>query len=291
MKRFFVCIALLLPFFINEGLAQKKKIRLPEELKEVSGLYAAGTDSLWWLNDSGNAPALFLTDAQGEIKQVNLLGFQGLRNRDWEDLTHDDVGNIYIGDFGNNANRRQDLCIYKLMPDGHLDSITFRYPDQTAFPPEKADANFDMEGFFWYQDSLHLFSKSRLGNKNYTTRYYVLPDQPGDYAARLKDSLYLKKRVVTGAAISKDGKTTVLLAYHFKKWLGFIPFTPASVFVFKNEGESFALSEKYQKIRVPKCALPTQYEAIDFADAQHVWVATEQTILLKQKARKIKIYR
>ncbi|HMQ50351.1 MAG TPA: hypothetical protein PKA00_23185 [Saprospiraceae bacterium] len=289
--KIFTSTALLLLLFINVALAQKKKIRLPEELKEVSGLYVAGTDSLWWLNDSGNAPALYLTESRGAIKRFTLLGQPGVKNRDWEDLTHDDEGNIYIGDFGNNANRRQDLCIYKWMPGGQLDSITFRYPDQTAFPPAHDKANFDMEGFFWYRDSLHLFSKSRLGNNNYTTRHYVLPDQAGDYTAQLKDSLYLKKRVVTGAAISRDGKTVVLLAYRFKKLLGFIPLTPASVFVFQNAGDTFALSENYQKIRVPKCLLPTQYEAIDFADEQQVWVATERTILLKQKARKIKIYR
>ena len=35
-----------------------------------------------------------------------------LKNVDWEDLTQDDKGYIYIADTGNNNNKRRELDIY-----------------------------------------------------------------------------------------------------------------------------------------------------------------------------------
>jgi iron(III) transport system substrate-binding protein len=40
---------------------------LPPELREVSGLYYAGPDSLWWHNDSGDAPVLYRSNDQGRV--------------------------------------------------------------------------------------------------------------------------------------------------------------------------------------------------------------------------------
>ena len=262
----------------------KKKIILPKALNEVSGLYYAGPDSLWWLNDSGNSAALYLTDGRGKLKQV--LPVPGALNRDWEDLTGDNKGKLYIGDFGNNLNRRQDLCIYIFEPQtGQLDSIRFRYPDQIAYPPAPEYWNFDMEGFFWSQDSLHLKSKNRLPQGNYYSKHYVLPAAPGQYTASLKDSLLLKNRVVTSAAQSPDGRSVVLLAYWYKLFLGFIPVTKTSIFLFNDYPGSDFLNGKIKRYRVPHCIAPTQYESIDFIAPGKVRVASEKTVLFRQQAR------
>ena len=85
-----------------------KKIKLPDILKEVSGLYIASPDSLWWVNDSGNAPSLYLTNAKGQLIQEVRLP---VRNIYWEDLTYDKIGNIYIVDSGNNAIQLKNLKI------------------------------------------------------------------------------------------------------------------------------------------------------------------------------------
>src|SRR5690606_35185269 len=106
------------------------------------GLYYAGPDSLWWHNDGGDAPNLYLTDGQGKL--IRTITLPGISNSDWEDLTVDNQGRIYIGDFGNNLNRRHDLRIYCYNPaDDHLDSLSFSYEDQIAFPPPPERANFD----------------------------------------------------------------------------------------------------------------------------------------------------
>ncbi|MFN4257285.1 MAG: hypothetical protein ACK4Q5_19975, partial [Saprospiraceae bacterium] len=89
-----------------------KKLGLPAALREVSGMVGPkndARDSLFLLNDSGNTPEIFrLNLATRQISSLQLP----IQNRDWEDLAADPQGNLYIGDFGNNLNRRKDLRIY-----------------------------------------------------------------------------------------------------------------------------------------------------------------------------------
>jgi len=261
-----------------------KKFKLSTDLQEVSGLYRAGADSLWWHNDSGDAPRLFVSDRYGQIKQE--LRLEGIRNRDWEDLTADDAGYIYVGDFGNNANARQDLKIYRYHPASEqLDSILFQYPDQQQFPPPSERANFDMEGFFWYQDSLHLFSKNRLGAGNYFTKHYVIAAQPGIQTAHLRDSIFLKNRVVTAAAISPDGQMVALLTYNYKKVLGILPTTGTTVFLIRNYEETDFFGGNFYKKKVLDFMRPTQYESLDFVNNTSVYVASEQVKFWKPKVK------
>ena len=119
-----------------------------------------------------------------------------LKNTDWEDLTHDNNGNLYIGEFGNNANKRRDLKIYIYnLRTQDLDSILYAYPDQTQFPPAPEYRNFDMEGFFWHQDRLHIFSKNKFRKGNYYTKHYTLSAQAGEQNLQLRDSILLKNRI------------------------------------------------------------------------------------------------
>ena len=206
-----------------------RRTRLPAALKEVSGMARLPNGDCWLLNDGGNGPRLYLFDmAADSIRETRLLS---CTNIDWEDLCADPAGNLYIGDFGNNFNNRRDLRIYRYNPASNaLDSIVFAYPDQAAFPPAgEKDRNFDCEAMAFFDDSLHLFSKSRFKG-GHVTKHYVLPARPGHYVAQLRESIRLKNRVVSGAAISRDGKTLALTSYMVGFKLGFIPFTKAHVF-------------------------------------------------------------
>jgi hypothetical protein len=252
----FVSSALL---FLSCGSG--RRVRLPDTLREVSGLAPHGDGTLWMLNDGGNEAVLYRVDPRtGAVLEQRT---PGLTNRDWEDLASDQKGYLYIGDTGNNRNNRKDLCIYRWRPsDGKTDSIFYNYPDQRLFPPlTEQERQFDCEALIFYNDSLHLFTKSRF-NSNHLTRHYVLPAVPGRYKARLRDSLRLPGRVVSGAGISADGKVLALTSYLVKVRLGFIPTAYATLWLFENPGNGRFLQGKYQKKRLPKFLIARQFESV-----------------------------
>jgi hypothetical protein len=178
---------------------------------ESSGLETADPEGdLWTHADGGNTARLYKVTPQGDLLQT--LDLAPLLNIDWEDLAQDDEKRLYIGDFGNNQNKRRNLRIYRLSgPDlKQVDTIRFEYSDQRKFPPRKPARNFDCEAFYYYQDSLYLFTKNR-GEGNWV-KQYVLPAQPGHYTARLADSLKINTWI-TSADISPDGRRVALLGY------------------------------------------------------------------------------
>ena len=67
---------------------------LSNSLKEVSGNeIVSNSELIWMLNDSGNKPELFGVNFQGKIEKVVKVN---AKNHDWEDLTSDERGNLYI---------------------------------------------------------------------------------------------------------------------------------------------------------------------------------------------------
>ena len=182
---------------------------LPGEINESSGIEALKIGGEYLThNDAGNRPYLYKINHKAEIVDVIKLK---LPNVDWEDLAHDKKGNIYIADTGNNNNRRKELAIYKVNlkhPD-KPQAIRFTYEDQKEYPPKPEDRNFDCEAVFWHQGSLYLVSKDR--GRETTAKVYHLPDKPGEYVAKLIGKHDLNT-MVTGATISPDGNTVVLLS-------------------------------------------------------------------------------
>ncbi|GGE96073.1 hypothetical protein [Hymenobacter cavernae] len=182
------------------------------DVVESSGFELANPEGdLWTHADGGNTARLYKVTPQGDLLQT--LNLAPLVNIDWEDLAQDDEGRLYIGDFGNNQNKRQNLVIYRLsgLPQKPtIDTIHFRYPDQRTFPPKKVARNFDCEAFFYRQDSLYLFTKNR--GEGHWVKEYVLPARPGRHTAILVDSIQINTWI-TGADISPDGHTVALLGY------------------------------------------------------------------------------
>src|SRR5690606_5902636 len=79
----------------------------PKKLEEVSGIAAAGQGNFWVIQDSGKPDEIHLVDSTAQL--IKSLKVADAKNRDWEELAMDPQGNLYIGDFGNNANKRKDL--------------------------------------------------------------------------------------------------------------------------------------------------------------------------------------
>lgn len=199
---------------------------LPSTLKEVSGTeIIPGSELIWMLNDGGNKSRLYGLSLQGKIiKEINIEA----KNNDWEDLTTDASGNIYIGDFGNNFSKRKNLAVLKVdASDLNSDSkasverISFKYPNQNKFPPKKKQRHFDCESFFFYNDSLYLFTKSRVKNEFGKTKLYKIPARRGQHEAVYIDSFTTCNDIecwITSADISADGKSVALLT-HKSVWI------------------------------------------------------------------------
>jgi hypothetical protein len=181
-----------------------------EGITESSGFAWSADSNLWTHNDGGGSSNLFKVTLDGELVQT--LAISHTTNRDWEDLAKDKSGNIYIGDFGNNQNKRHDLRIFRVNENdfNKVDTIRFRYANQQEFPPAKEDRNFDCEAFFWYNHNLYLFSKDR-GRENLVNVYKV-PETPGNYVAEIVDHLPMGT-MITAADISPDQKHFALLGY------------------------------------------------------------------------------
>lgn len=121
------------------------------------------------------------------------------------------------------------------------------------------------------------------------TKHYRISTEKGKQIAELVEDKFLKKRVVTSAAISSDGKSVVLLSYHFKRFLGFFPISKTSIFKFTNFTNNDYFSGEMKKYKIWTWIFPTQYESIDFCEDNRVIIASERTAFLRARGRKIKL--
>ncbi len=194
---------------------------LSNSLKEISGITKLPNDiSIYAINDSGNSNTLFQLDQKGEITKS--FKIPNSKNKDWEDITYDNEGSIYIGDFGNNYNDRKNLAIYKVSGI-HSDSletskIKFSLEDQKKFPPGKKHRNFDIEAFIYKNGSFYLFSKNRSKKFDGVTKLYKVENKPEKQIAKLittyKTGNDPNDCFISGAAINNKGDKIALLTYN-----------------------------------------------------------------------------
>ncbi|MCU0432534.1 MAG: T9SS type A sorting domain-containing protein [Bacteroidia bacterium] len=259
-------LLLLFLLFPLYGLAQipvvpQLRAVLPDTLSESSGIEYINDTCLWTHNDSGDPGTLYQIDTAAHI--LRILHLQNVSAYDCEDIAQDSAGNFYLGDFGNNANNRQDLRIYKIPPPQTItgDSITpqliqFSFADQTAFPPPAAEQNFDCEAMFHYRNALYVFSKNR-GTSTYS-RMYKMPDTAGVYSLMPIDS-FNTQQWITSADISPTGTQMVL-------------FSEFNIYLFTN----FTADNFFQGNVTHFTMTPyTQKEAVVFATDSLLWLTDE----------------
>lgn len=196
--------------------------KLHEAINESSGLVRF-RDFYITINDSGGEPVLFFLD--GEMDLVETVLLENIRNVDWESVTTDGDSNIYIGDFGNNANKREDLRVIKWNYETRQSSlIEFYYPDQDLLPPVlKKDFNYDCESMIWLDNQLLLFSKN---DRNKFVKVYSLPDTPGIHEATIIDTILVNEQL-TGVTMLDNN--LVFISYGkvlFYTFDGSIPVNP-----------------------------------------------------------------
>ncbi|MDR6923092.1 MULTISPECIES: hypothetical protein [Chryseobacterium] len=201
----------------------KVEFSLPKKLKEVSGIaLSKDKKTIWAIEDQGNKNRVYGLDMKGQ--QIADVLVENAENRDWEDITADTQGNIYIGDFGNNDNNRQDLAILKIGLQNIeqktakvVETIKFHYEGQTEFPPKKSNWLYDCEAFVEMNGSFYLFTKNRSKGFDGTFLVFQVPNREGDFEAKLIGKLKLDGKysdaAITSAAINSTKDKIVLLTH------------------------------------------------------------------------------
>ena len=173
---------------------------LPSSLKEISAIEKLSTSDLFWvIEDAGNKNSLYGLNAKGSIVKEVII--DNVQNIDWEDLTSDTQGNLYIGDFGNNSRKRKNFAIYKVPnPEKASKSIDAKV---ISFTLPKDVKSQDFEAFFLYNDMFYIFSKNHKKCK-----LFRVPNRIGDHVAEYISETKLKGKhtKVTSADISDDGQ-------------------------------------------------------------------------------------
>ncbi|WP_282123661.1 SdiA-regulated domain-containing protein [Algibacter mikhailovii] len=208
MKSIFILLLLLLS--CNTG-DLNVIAEIDNEVDESSALeIVQGSNLLWTIEDAGNKNYLYGLSNKGKVKKK--IKITNSKNIDWEDLTSDNSGNIYIGDFGNNAKKREKFTIYKV----NIDTLTTNKTTakKIHFTTPKDVKSEDYESFFLLNNNFYIFSKNHK-----TSLLLKVPNEIGSHKAELitKFKLDGKSTKVTAAAISPNKKTIVLLN-HDKLW-------------------------------------------------------------------------
>lgn len=259
----------LIGFCHAQAQALTELSKLPDVLKGCSGIEFTNNGELYMINDHGN-PFLYVIDtATFKIKRAHYLNHA---MKDWEDLTTDNKGTLFIGDFGNNHNDRKDLKIYKIaLPiDSSAklttgESIRFSLPDQKNFPPERNKFEFDIESMAYYNDSLYLFSKSRGKPFKGLVKVYRLPVTPGDHVAELIgqkefNSGPMFENWITSADINEQGQL-VLLSH-------------GKIFLFEGVINDDFFASDYKEINLEHFS---QKEAVTFVKNNMLFITDERT--------------
>src|SRR4051812_4742105 len=144
-------------------------------IREASGIVASRRyPGVFWVhNDSGNPTFLFAVSRDGTLIREYAVN---VPNVDWEDITLDDDGHLYLGDIGNNGARLPLRVVYRLdepdpsrADDGKL---TVSRASFYRFPPRGA---FDAEGLFVDRGRAMLVAKTFDGRE---AELYAIPLEP-----------------------------------------------------------------------------------------------------------------
>lgn len=257
----------------------KEQFALDKKHDEVSGMvFHTATQKLWMLQDRGNPAQLYVYSPDGDFERS--LEVNEHKNTDWEDLAQDVSGNLYIGDFGNNDNDRQDLKILKV---NHTDLAnktvdvnqvtTFYYEDQERFPPKKSDFMYDCEAFVVINEYFYLFTKNRSKGFNGDFYVYRIPNQQGHFKAEkiatINSCKQYKSCAITGAAYDYINRQIALITHD-------------KVLLFPYENDASFSNVNFE---VKELEHHSQKESLTFINSDKLYIADE-----KDKKRGGKVY-
>lgn len=289
--------------FEVDKLYRLKHIEIGAELKEISGIEFDKYQRMWAINDGGDGPYLYHVQRNGNIKRKILIS--NGKNIDWEDMTQDDFGHFFIGDFGNNDRKRDWLTIYKIenpidikSDETSAEIIKFSFPKKRITKPvssaENTDkssieshkeieydsltVNYDLEAFIYFKSQLYLFTKNREEPFDGKTHLFRVGRYAANFEAEYINSFttctsFQMSCWITSAAMSPDRTKLVLLDSN-RLWL------------YENwQGDNFFTGDVYSI----DLGIITQKESVAFFDNDLIVFTDEQFKGIGGNAYKIKL--
>ncbi|KIG14124.1 hypothetical protein DB30_07120 [Enhygromyxa salina] len=257
-------------------------VALDRTIREPSGVTTSPTypGVLWTHGDSGAGNWLFAINPQGHV--LRRLRVKGTINVDWEDITHDDRGNLWLGDIGNGDSGRRDLSVHRIPePDPHADlrevhvdrSVDYYFPEQTQFGNKLSD--YDSEALLWWRGQLLLLTKHRSDDR---TRLYRFPSLEAEEVAlerlasfdlgpHLGPALQKWSGQVTAAELASEGP------YAGRYW-AMLSYDGVFVFAVPDSGEAAELFDELVSWIAFDSAVTGQVEALTW-DGEALLVINE----------------
>lgn len=176
---------------------------------------------IWTIGDSGNPPDLLAVDSTGALRGV--IHLEGVPNTDWEEVAVGPCGVttcVYIADIGDNAERRAEVVIHRMVEPRVVGGEQVVGSDQVAALRFRyADRPHDAEAMAITPDGTVLIvTKGRSGGILLFTLAPTAWQGSQPAVATLVDTLPITPnqgtgRVVTGMAISPDGTQVQIRTY------------------------------------------------------------------------------
>lgn len=198
-----------LAFLLSATTCQTGKLKMlgdiDRELEEVSATeIVSGSNLVWTLEDSGNKNNIYGLNLKGNI--VKDIDISNAKNNDWEDLTSDNLGNLYIGDFGNNSRKRKKFTIYKVL---NIKSLTEKTEAEIiTFTLPKDKKSKDFEAFFLWKNDFYIFSKEDKKTMVFKVQN-TIGKQKAEFVCEIK--FKGKHNRITSADISPENREITLL--------------------------------------------------------------------------------
>jgi hypothetical protein len=213
-------------------------VQFPASFDEISGLVKGAGDYWWVIEDSSNAASIRAIDNSGNL--LREVTINGATNIDWEEITVGPNPNgsgrvLFIGDFGNNTSNlpprvstRTNQAIYMIAEPSLTDtSVNILSKLEIDFP----SGNYDIEAMVYdaQKQELVLITKdldgvavnggiSRVFTRSLNPAQTVLTevatfDLRNRPLTNTQLGNYGLDRLVTGAALSDDGRVLIVRTY------------------------------------------------------------------------------
>lgn len=211
------------------------------------------------VNDSGNAPEVFLVDSNGDV--ISTRTITNAKNIDWEELACDEYANIYIGDIGDNLQKRESYRILKLSQQTISSSTDSVIADIHNFK-YSTNRSYDAEAFIYFKQNIYIFTKNREEPFDGITNLFKLSpnDSIAYFQSKIKTCTANRELCwVTSASLSPDKSKLALLGSD-------------RLFLFTNfKGDDFFGGD----MKIISISTVTQKESLDFISNTELIISDE----------------